>query len=105
MYSELSTAARLIPTAAAARIHHLHPWPDHTPDDFEVTETGGQPGDHQRRQAVSCRRQHVLGGHHLLICVKTESIGEILQVVDGAAINTGVTGFAQTAIAGLDAES
>ena len=94
---------RLHPPAPAARVHHLDEGAVTAPHDDEVRQPFGELDHHNGGERLRRRQQQVVGRNHDLLGRKTELIGHALHRVDRRAIDVGLTGVAETAVADRDA--
>ena len=97
--------ARRRPAAPGGRVHHLDERAVAAPDDDEVGQPARVADDHDRRQAARLRQQQVVARHHDLLGLEAELRRDLLHRVDRGAVEVGLAGLAQAAVAHRDAEA
>src|SRR3972149_766646 len=101
----LLQSGRSDPSAPEARIHHLHQATVATPDDDEVGISVGQEHDGEGGKNFGTWQQHMVDRHQDLFRFQPQLDRDLLKSVDGRAVDVGLTGFAQAAVAHRNTEA
>jgi len=91
------------PAPAGDWVHDLDQRPQGPPDDQEVREAARKANDEDRRQVLA--EKNVIEGHHHLLGIEAERPREVLDGVDGGAVDVGLAGLAQASVARRDLEA
>src|SRR3972149_10720761 len=92
------------PSAPEARIHHLHQATVATPDDYEMSISVGQEHDGKGGKKGSTWQHHMVDRHQDLLRFQPQLDRDLFESVDGRAVDVGLTGFAQAAVAHRNTE-
>jgi hypothetical protein len=89
--------------AADGGVHDLDEAGGVRPDDHEVGQAAGRAHDRDRGQGLGLAQEQVVGGDEVLLGVEAEGDGDLLEGVDRGAVDLGLAGLAQAAVADGDA--
>src|SRR5579875_736237 len=88
------------PAPADGGVHDLEQASVATPGDDEVRDPVGQADDDNCGQGLGGREEQMIGRQHDLLGFETELVGDRFHGVDRSAVDAGLAGLAQAAIAG-----